>query len=172
MEKLWAPWRITYITKVIKGTRGCVFCKIFKEKNDKKNFIITRTKYSFSVLNIYPYNNGHVLIMPKRHVDDLSKLKREERDDLMDLLDFTKAHIDALMHPDGYNIGINLGKAAGELSADRDQHLVAVHRHTSSVHGEGLKREIHSLQAAWNDSGNPVVAGLAGETEIDQKVCR
>ena len=132
MEKLWAPWRVTYITKVIKGTRGCVFCKIFKEKKDKKNFIITRTKYSFSVLNIYPYNNGHVLIMPKRHVNDLSKLKREERDDLMDLLDSTKAHIDAIMHPNGYNIGINLGKAAG-AGFPKHVHIHLVPRWTGDV---------------------------------------
>jgi len=109
MEKLWAPWRVKYITKVLKGARGCVFCNIFKEKKDKKNFIIARTQYSYSVLNIYPYNNGHVLIVPNRHVNDLSKLRREERDDLMDLLDSTKVLIDATMRPNGYNIGINLG---------------------------------------------------------------
>ena len=77
MEKLWAPWRVKYITKVIKGTKGCVFCRIFKEKKDKTNFIIARTEYSYSVLNIYPYNNGHVLVVPNRHVADLSKLRRE-----------------------------------------------------------------------------------------------
>lgn len=113
MEKLWAPWRVKYITKVIRGTKGCVFCAIFKERKDKKNFIIVRTKHAYSVLNIYPYNNGHVLIVPNHHIDDLSKLKREERNDLMDLLEATKVLLDGIMDPDGYNIGINLGKAAG-----------------------------------------------------------
>ena len=132
MEQLWAPWRVRYITKIIKSTRGCVFCNIFKEKKDKKNFIITRTKYSYSVLNIYPYNNGHVLIVPNRHVNDLSKLKREERNGLMDLLDSTKALIDGIMHPNGYNIGINLGKAAG-AGFPKHVHIHLVPRWTGDV---------------------------------------
>jgi len=113
MDKLWAPWRVKYVTKIVKRTKGCVFCHIVKQKKDKKNFIVNRTKYGYSVLNIYPYNNGHMLIVPYRHVLDLSDLKREERDDLFDLLEETKALLDKTMHPDGYNIGINLGKAAG-----------------------------------------------------------
>lgn len=113
MDKLWAPWRVKYITSVIKNPKGCVFCNIYKEKKDKKNFIITRGKHAYSVLNIYPYNNGHALIVPNRHVSDLSQLKREEREDLIDLLEETKALLDGIMKSDGYNIGINLGKAAG-----------------------------------------------------------
>lgn len=113
MDKLWAPWRIKYITKVIKQTKGCVFCNIRNSKQDKKNFVITRIKHAYSVLNLYPYNNGHILIVPNRHVYDLSGLKQEEREDLWELLEATKGLIDKIMKPDGYNIGINLGKAAG-----------------------------------------------------------
>lgn len=134
MEKLWAPWRVKYITKVIKGPKGCVFCNIFKEKKceDKKNFVIARTKYAYSVLNIYPYNNGHVLIVPNRHVNDFSKLKREERDDLMDLLEVTKVLLDGIMHPDGYNVGINFGKAAGAGFPDH-MHIHIVPRWVGDV---------------------------------------
>ena len=113
MDKLWAPWRVKYVTKIGKSARGCVFCAILKEKNDKKNFIITRMKHAYSVLNIYPYNNGHILIVPNRHVSDLSGLRKEEREDLWDLLEATKKLLDKQMKADGYNIGINLGKAAG-----------------------------------------------------------
>ena len=113
MDKLWAPWRVKYITKIGKKARGCVFCNILKEKKDKKNFVITRTKHAYSVLNIYPYNNGHILIVPNRHVSDLSGLRKEEREDLLDLLEATKKLLDTQMKADGYNIGINLGKAAG-----------------------------------------------------------
>ena len=87
--------------------------KMTKEKKDAKNFIITRSKHSYAVLNIYPYNNGHMLIVPNRHVPDLSGLKREERDDLLDLLESTKKLLDKKMKADGYNIGINVGKTAG-----------------------------------------------------------
>ncbi|MCK5082568.1 MAG: HIT domain-containing protein [Candidatus Omnitrophica bacterium] len=113
MDKLWAPWRIKYVTKIGKKARGCVFCAILKEKKDKTNFIITRTKHSYAVLNLYPYNNGHILIMPNRHVADLGGLRKEEREDLMDLLEATKKLLDKHMKADGYNIGINLGRAAG-----------------------------------------------------------
>ena len=113
MDKLWAPWRIKYVTKIGKKARGCVFCHILKEKKDKKNFVIARTEHSYSVLNIYPYNNGHMLIVPNRHVFDLGGLRKEEREDLLDLLDATKILLDKQMKADGYNIGINLGKAAG-----------------------------------------------------------
>jgi ATP adenylyltransferase len=113
MNKLWAPWRVKYVTKVIKKTKGCVFCKILREKNDKKNFIIKRKKHAYSVLNIYPYNNGHMMIIPRRHVSDLGDFTREERDDLWDLLQETKDLLGKIMHADGYNIGINMGNAAG-----------------------------------------------------------
>lgn len=113
MDRIWAPWRVKYITKILKTDHSCVFCKILKEKKDVKNYVIVRTKYCFSVMNIYPYNNGHLLILPKRHVDDLSKLKKDEREDLFDLLDLSKALLDKAIKPHGYNIGINLGRLAG-----------------------------------------------------------
>ena len=113
MDKLWAPWRVKYVTKLAGKTKACVFCKMLKEKKDKKNYIVERTKHSFTVLNIYPYNNGHVLILPKRHLDGLGKLTRVEREDLFDLLESTRKLLDKTMQPAGYNVGINLGRAAG-----------------------------------------------------------
>ena len=113
MERLWAPWRVTYITQIVKKNRGCVFCKILKQKKDAQNYILLRTAHAYSVLNIYPYNNGHMLIVTKRHVDDLDKLTRAEREDLLDLLRTTKALVQRSLKPKGYNIGINLGRVAG-----------------------------------------------------------
>ena len=113
MDKLWAPWRVKYITKILKEQKGCVFCRILKEKKDKKNYILTRTKHCFSVLNIYPYNNGHMLILPNRHVDDLGKLTKAERNELFDLLQETQKLLKKVLKPGGYNIGINLGRVAG-----------------------------------------------------------
>ncbi len=113
-DKLWAPWRVKYILQLQdRKKRQCIFCRMIQEKKDKKNFVFARSQYSFSVLNIYPYNNGHILIVPNRHVNDLDKLKRDEREDLMDLLCSTKALVNKVLKPGGYNIGINLGKVAG-----------------------------------------------------------
>ena len=113
MDKLWAPWRGKYVTQILKKQKGCVFCKILKEKNDTKNLVLIRTELSFVVFNIYPYSNGHLLVIPNRHVNDLSKLTRAEREDVMDLVEETKLLLDNTLKPDGYNIGINLGRAAG-----------------------------------------------------------
>lgn len=113
MDKLWAPWRVKYVTKLIDKQKGCVFCRMIKQKNDKKNLIFARGKLSFAVLNLFPYSNGHVLILPYRHVGDLSKLTREEMTDMFDMLNHAKKLLDKVMKPAGYNVGMNLGRVAG-----------------------------------------------------------
>ena len=113
MDRLWAPWRSKYVTKILKKNKGCVFCRIDKEKKDEKNYIFIRTEYCYAVLNIYPYNNGHSLVLPYRHVDDLGKLSKAERDDLLELLILTKSLLAEVLRPKGFNVGINLGRIAG-----------------------------------------------------------
>ncbi len=113
MRRLWAPWREPYVTRMIGKTRGCVFCRIRDEREDRKNLIFARTPQAFAVLNLYPYNNGHCLVLPLRHVKDPARLRSEELLGLMTLVNRTKALLDATLKPAGYNIGINLGHAAG-----------------------------------------------------------
>jgi len=113
MDKLWAPWRLGYLVGLTRKTKGCLFCRIHRESKDKKNFIFSRTRHSFAVLNIYPYNNGHVMVIPRRHVADLVQLTQEEKDDLFRLLEKTKLTLDRILKPEGYNIGMNLGRVAG-----------------------------------------------------------
>lgn len=110
---IWAPWRLKYITKVIGRTKGCVFCAINKSTEDKKNFVFCRTPHCFAVLNIYPYNNGHIMVLPHRHVKDLRQLTALETHDLFALLNDCTDLLDEVLHPDGYNIGMNIGRAAG-----------------------------------------------------------
>ncbi|MBL7130868.1 MAG: HIT domain-containing protein [Candidatus Omnitrophica bacterium] len=107
---LWAPWRIKYI-KSAKRQKGCFFCQALKSKG--KNYIIFRNKYSFAILNIFPYNNGHIMVSPKRHIKDLRQLKKHEVTDLFDSLKETLASLDRVLKPEGYNIGINSGRAGG-----------------------------------------------------------
>lgn len=113
MDKLWAPWRTDYITTISKEEHGCVFCNMIEKNDDQKNLIFIRQEHCFAVLNLYPYNNGHSLILPNRHVDDLSQLKKYEREALFDLLDEVKSLMQETLKPEGFNIGINLGHAAG-----------------------------------------------------------
>lgn len=112
MDRLWAPWRSRYISSV-KSIKGCIFCSKPKAKKDKSSYIVSRTRHSFSILNIYPYNNGHIMIAPYRHVKELGKLSDEEILDLFDLLRDSQGLIAKVLKPDGFNIGINLGRAAG-----------------------------------------------------------
>ncbi|MCM8780352.1 MAG: HIT domain-containing protein [Candidatus Omnitrophica bacterium] len=109
MDKLWAPWRIKYIRK--KKQDKCIFCQSLKSSD--KHYVVYRTDYSISMLNIFPYNNGHMLIFPIRHIGDLTQLKEVEVLDLFRVLLNTKKLLNRVLKPDGYNIGINLSKIAG-----------------------------------------------------------
>lgn len=103
-NSLWAPWRHKYIVSH-KG-RKCIFCP-------PEKYVLERTKHSFSILNIYPYNNGHVMVAPKRHVKSIEFLSAEEICDLWNLVVKTKKILDKKLKPHGYNIGFNVGKAGG-----------------------------------------------------------
>ncbi|MFH1868303.1 MAG: HIT domain-containing protein [Candidatus Omnitrophota bacterium] len=111
MNKIWAPWRSKFIYS--RKRKGCVFCMARDAKNDKISYVLKRTKYSFSVLNIYPYNNGHIMISPKRHKATLGELKKPELTDMIMLLNEMTLLLEKKLNPHGFNIGMNAGKAAG-----------------------------------------------------------
>ncbi len=113
MDKLWAPWRKTYIRPEGNHGRGCVFCKLLKQKKDSQNYILKRTSHSFAVLNLYPYNNGHVLVLPLRHVKTTSALTSDEKLDWLELFEQVSTAVEKTMRAQGFNVGINLGRAAG-----------------------------------------------------------
>ncbi len=118
MNRLWAPWRIKYVAKIPK--KGCVFCKAYKEKRDRKNFLVLRSLHSFVMLNIFPYNNGHLLIIPNRHIAEPEELKKEEYEDLYKVVIRMLKILKRGLKPHGFNIGINLGLNAG---AGIEKHL-------------------------------------------------
>ena len=106
MDKLWAPWRINYIKNAKKKSK-CIFC------DSQHDFVVFKTRESICMLNIYPYNNGHLMVAPKRHIRDLSQLNDIQTLDLMKALNKAKKLLDKVLKPDGYNIGANLARAAG-----------------------------------------------------------
>lgn len=121
MDKLWAPWRVKYVQA--KKKKGCVFCRA--AKNKAKSFRFLKTKHSIAMLNIFPYNNGHIMVAPIRHVGDLAQLKDAEALDLFRILNRTRKMLDKVLKPQGYNIGINLGKNAGAgITAHLHIHVV------------------------------------------------
>ena len=111
MDKLWAPWRKTYLLK--KPTKACLICRIRTSTRDSEHFILNRTPHSFAVLNIFPYNPGHVMIIPNRHVNGLERLKDSELLDLLHLTNQIIVRLRKIMKPQGMNVGINLGRVAG-----------------------------------------------------------
>ena len=115
MDVLWSPWRYDYI-KASGGTvnNGCVFCSILSNSaSDEENFILKRAEFNFVILNIYPYTSGHLMIVPYEHVSLLSDSGRQTTDEMMELTKQAQAAISDVYTPDGVNLGMNLGRAAG-----------------------------------------------------------
>jgi ATP adenylyltransferase len=114
MEALHAPWRIQYILgpKPPSGD-GSLFARIAQSSDDEANYVVVREKTCYALLNSYPYNGGHLLIVPYRQAADLSDLTDEELCDLMRLTRRAQRVLTQVMKPDGFNIGLNLGKVAG-----------------------------------------------------------
>ncbi len=110
MKTLWAPWRIKYIQE---KREGCFLCRANEENHDAENLVIHRGIECFCILNKYPYNSGHVMVVTKKHKGDLSELSNEEMLEMMTLTREVRDVLVKKMHPDGFNIGLNLGKEAG-----------------------------------------------------------
>jgi ATP adenylyltransferase len=111
MDMIWAPWRIDYIKTTAKRQSGCLFCQSLKSK--KKHYVFIKSKYSFAMLNIFPYNNGHVMVSPNRHIGDLKALTDSEISDMFNTLRQVLYLLDKILKPQGYNVGMNIGKCSG-----------------------------------------------------------
>jgi len=111
MERIFAPWRIRYIESP--KYEGCIFCDFPKESRDEERLILFRGEKCFIIMNNYPYNPGHVMIAPYRHVANVEDLNDDESLEMMKLCQRVIRAIREAMNPDGFNVGINIGKVAG-----------------------------------------------------------
>jgi len=111
MENLWRPWRIKYILSDKQD--GCIFCDLPGEKKDKENYILYRAETCFIMLNTYPYNSGHLMVAPYKHVDSFEKLNEEELCELFKMVNKSTKLLGKVMQPNGFNFGANLGGVAG-----------------------------------------------------------
>ncbi len=112
MDYLWTPWRYAYVTGATK-TSDCVFCELVKLGDDAKARIVHRGQSCFIILNTFPYTPGHVMIVPYAHLDELRKLPIEAAHEMMELSQRMENVLRELYRPDGFNLGMNIGKAAG-----------------------------------------------------------
>jgi ATP adenylyltransferase len=115
MEQLWAPWRLAYVAadKPLGSEQPCFICRALAQTEDRRNLIAWRTPRSVALLNRFPYNNGHLLVAPLAHKARLDELSPDEHLDLMLTIQKLVGVLDGLVQPHGYNIGLNLGLAAG-----------------------------------------------------------
>jgi len=121
METLHAPWRIQYILAPKPSiSEESLFTRIAQSNDDVANHVIARDRTCFAVLNTFPYTGGHLMVLPYKQTPDFNDLTDEEMTDLMKLTRRCQNALSKVMHPDGFNIGVNLGKAAG---AGIDSHL-------------------------------------------------
>lgn len=122
MKRLFSPWRSAYIASFKNETSdpGCLFCSAAASKKDAKNLVLLRRDTCFVIMNLYPYNSGHCMIVPYRHTPHLRELTRREHAEIMDSTALMMEALTTVMNPHGFNVGANLGRAAG---AGIDQHI-------------------------------------------------
>lgn len=112
-ERLWAPWRYTYIKAARAGEAECIFVDLPAQTDDRKNLILHRGEGAFVMLNAYPYTNGHLMVAPYRHTTDFDELSDGEHLEIQRLLAAAIGWLKGAYRPDGFNIGVNLGRVAG-----------------------------------------------------------
>jgi ATP adenylyltransferase len=112
-ERLHAPWRMEYIEKAGQPAPCCIFCEKPRETRDEENYVIYRAERNFIILNVFPYNNGHLMVIPYQHTSDLTALPPETMTEMMQLTALAIKALRRVMCPEGFNIGMNLGHPAG-----------------------------------------------------------
>jgi ATP adenylyltransferase len=131
MDHLWSTWRYNYITSTSRET-GCVFCRINNEHKDEENYVVHRDALNFVLLNLFPYTNGHLMIVPYEHQAELAAFNKSTTTEMIELAKRAQVALQAEYHPDGFNIGMNLGHSAGAGVADH-LHLHVVPRWTGDA---------------------------------------
>ena len=142
MEHIWSPWRYKYIASADK-VEGCVFCRA-RDGRDQDFLIVYRGRLNFIILNLYPYTSGHLMIVPYEHTASLTAVSQETTAEMMELAKRAQSSLEAEYHPDGFNIGMNLGRSAGAGVADHI-HLHVVPRWTGDANFVSIVGETRVL---------------------------
>lgn len=158
MDYLWTPWRYAFVSGAVKTT-GCVFCDAAKAGDDEKVRIVYRGQRCFVILNTYPYTPGHVMIVPYAHLDELRKLPPEAAQEMMELSQRMESVLRELYHPDGINLGMNIGKAAGAGIAGHI-HMHALPRWVADANFISVVGETRILPETLEDTWKKISAAL------------
>jgi ATP adenylyltransferase len=142
IQPIWAPWRMQYILS--KKGPECIFCEKPKEDKDRGNLILFRSTHGFIIMNLYPYNNGHLMVVPYRHVYSITELSDDE---LLDLMKMVQQAVDCLKEaflPEGFNIGLNIGKVAG-AGIEEHLHFHVIPRWVGDTHFMAVLGEVRVI---------------------------
>ena len=125
MNSLWAPWRMEYVKRDKTIPSDCIFCKKYASDKDKENFVLCRMEHSYVLMNLYPYNNGHLMIVPVAHKSEYGALNSLEQKEISELTRLSIQILKKTLNPQGFNIGMNIGEVGGAGIADHlHQHIV------------------------------------------------
>ncbi len=157
IKHLWAPWRMEFIKDPKKA--GCVFCDLPKENDDKKNLILHRGEKAYVILNKYPYNNGHLMIVPYRHEKDFDSLVPDEGNELFGLAQKAYGVLRTALSPEGYNLGMNLGVSGGAGIRDH-LHLHIVPRWNGDTNFMPVLADVKSVPQHLSTSYDELETGF------------
>jgi len=158
MENIWSPWRMQYIE--MEKTDGCVLCDKPREDDDAASYILYRGRHNYVMLNAYPYNPGHLLIVPYRHLADPAEMAPDERHEHADITCRSLGLLREVFKCDGFNLGMNLGLIAGAGIADHI-HSHIVPRWQGDTNFMPVLADVKSLPEALSDTYGKLAGGFA-----------
>jgi ATP adenylyltransferase len=158
MKRLWAPWRIEYILN--SKPSGCIFCLEEEREQDRENLVLHRTALSLVMLNRYPYTNGHLLVAPYRHAADLNALSGDEINDLFGLVRLSCSVLTSTAAPQGFNIGMNLGRAAG-AGVEEHLHVHIVPRWNGDTNFMSVVADLRVMPENLQSTYDALIAGFS-----------
>jgi len=160
MKHIWSPWRMNYIMNHERSL-DCVFCQAIEQADSAENLVVFRGQSVFVILNRYPYTSGHIMVVPFAHVPSLEALSPEVRAEMIDMASIATQVLQTIYHPEGFNLGINLGEAAGAgIAAHLHMHVVprwnGDTNFMSAVGGtrvlpENIDDSYQRIQTAWKE---------------------
>jgi len=160
LKYLWSPWRMTYMKNFIHD-EGCIFCQALQLSDGVENLIVYRGKFAFVILNRYPYTSGHLMVLPYSHISSIEELDRITRGEIMELTNQALGVLTEIYQPQGFNIGMNIGKAAGAgISEHLHMHVVPRWKGDTNfmtslaetrVLPENLSETYARVKAAWRN---------------------
>jgi ATP adenylyltransferase len=161
MRHLWSPWRLEYL--IAPKEEGCIFCTAsLSDADDQENLVLLRGKRAFLILNRFPYNNGHFMVVPYDHLPSLEDLDRPTLTEMMLLLNRGLAALRATMQPDGFNVGVNMGEVAGAGIEDH-VHIHAVPRWAGDTNFMPVIGDMRVVPQTWQQTYDDLKAALEAQ---------